>query len=704
MMRIRWKAPLMLAGASVVLLGCPRRPEAVTQEQYQETQPLPTEPRVQVQESAQAQQALTRAERTARSGSPQQGIDAYLSVRRTFPATVDGEEALYRAGSLYFEQGDYARARSAFNELLFENPLFDKAIDAREKLGLASLQVGAYRDAYQTLASIEDKVPESERQRVADAAAQAAQKAGMYSDALHNAVDQAGQAQGREAIQAAVAQVTDLVENNASAFDVAKVAAETSPSNPAWPTLEFKLARIYYHLRDWEHLNEALSAVIQQAPGSAYATQARSLQARIAHRDAVNPHAIGVVLPMTGKYQPFGEAVLRGIKLALEGTDIQLIVKDDQGDPARAATAIEALAFDDGAMAVVGPLLTDDAKRAAVVSEELELPILTMTRAETITEIGPHVFRNMLTNSAQAKALADFATQTLGYKNFGVLYPNIPYGVELANDFWDSVKQDGGQIRAAETYKNDQTTFTSEAKKLVGRYYLEDRTDYQQGARDLEKSKLDPYRKHKAFEKLRSSLEPVVDFDALFLPDDWRRVGLVAPALAVEDIITNACDPADLDRIKKTTGKDDLKTVTLLGANQWNSPTGPDGVPELIARAGKFVNCSVFVDGFYSDSERPATRRFVKQYKDRYRDAPAPGLLEAYGFDSAKMLRQLIDQQRPASREALRSALERLHNFDGATGVTSFNAQREAVKPLFFLRIEKGQIHELSPKEVLSGS
>lgn len=705
MMRAQWKAPLWIAGASVLLLGCPKRPEAVNPEPYSDQGPATDgQPRVEVQPSAQAQAALAQAEATARSGTPHQAIEAYLSVRKAYPATAEGEEALYRAGLVAFDQGDFTHARSAFNELLFENPLFDKALDAREKLGLSSLQVGAYRDAYQTLSSIVDKVPDSERPRVAAAVAEAAQKAGLFSDALRNAVDQAGQAQGSDAIAAAVQHVTDLVENDASARDVAQLAQDTQPTNPAWPTLQFKLARIYFHLRDWEHLEPALAALLQQAPQSAYAQDARALQTRIAHLGQVNPKVVGVVLPMSGRYQPFGEAVLRGIKLALDGTDVQLVVKDDAGDPARAATAVEQLAFDDGAIAALGPLLTDDAKRAAVTAEELALPILTMTRSESITDIGPHVFRNMLTNSAQAKALADWASQTLGYKSFGVLYPNIPYGVELANDFWDAVKKDGGTMRAAESYQNDQTTFTAEAKKLVGRYYLEDRSEYIQGARELNHGTLDSFHKHKAFEKLRSNLDPVVDFEALFIPDDWRRVGLIAPALAVEDIITNACDPRDLARIKKTTGKKHLKTVTLLGANQWSSPKGPDGVPELIARAGKFVNCAVYVDGFYAGSAHPATQRFVKAYQDVNKGGPAPGLLEASGYDSARMLREVIDQKRPATREALRDALEQVKGFDGATGVTSFNAQREAEKPLFFLRVINGQLHELDPKAPVSGS
>jgi hypothetical protein len=277
--------------------------------------------------------------------------------------------------------------------------------------------------------------------------------------------------------------------------------------------------------------------------------------------------------------------------------------------------------------------------------------------------------------------------------------------VELTNEFWDELQKRGAQVRGAESYAHDQTTFTDEAKKLVGRYFLEDRHDYLEGVSKIGASGRNAFQKRKAMEKLRSQLQPIVDFEALFIPDDWRSVGLVAPALAVEDIITNACDPQDLERIRKTTGNKNLRTVTLLGTNQWSSPKGRSGLPELVERGGKFVTCSIYVDGFFVDSQRPATKRFVEAYRQAYRDQREPGLLEAIGYDSAGMLRQVIGQSRPKTRAELRDRLAALKDFEGATGRTSFNDAREAVKPLFFLTIEANGVREIDPaQKVSSGS
>ncbi|HYO55777.1 penicillin-binding protein activator [Archangium sp.] len=670
--------------------------------------PFPTKPSVEARKDAQADQALAQAVQQAETAPRKQAAEAFLAVRKAYPQTTAGQEALYRAGVLFYDSQDYVNARKAFNELLFENPLHPQAPEAKRRLGRAALEVGAYRDAYQTLYSLAERAEGAERTQLLEDAAKAAEKAGLFGQALQISVDLAGKAQTPEAQQAAVARVQQLVEGRAGFVDVARVAEELSPSNPAWPVLTFKLARIYYHLREWTRLEETLNRFLAEAPNHPFAGQARELLARATRRVEVQPRTVGLLLPMSGKYKAVGEAVLRGVKLALSGSDIELVVKDTQGDVNVTGQAMEQLAFDEGAIAVLGPITSDESRRAALVAEELQVPLLTLTRQEDITGIGPYVFRNMLTNSAQARAIADFAMKQKGFKSFAMLYPNLPYGVELANGFWDQVVENGGQVRGAESYDHDQTTFTDEARKLVGRYYLEDRLDYVQGVREVQQqtSGQDAFRRRKAMEKMKGSVEPIIDFEAIFIPDEWRRVSLVAPALAVEDIVTNACDARDVERIRKTTGKKDLKTVMLLGTNAWSSAKGASGMPELVERGGKFVTCSVYVDGFFVDSQRQATQRFVKAYRQA-NDNADPGLLEAYGYDSARMVRQLLEsKQAPRSRNDFREALANVKDFDGATGKTAFDEKREARKPLFLLSVSNKGVTEVPPDQTaaLGGS
>ena len=682
---IVWAAGLLCGAA------CARSSEGVNGDR--ETQ------RYEPKKDPQADQALQKAAEVAQSSPKPKAMEAYLDVSRQYAQTTAAQEALYRAGVLAFESGDYLNARKAFNQLLFDNPLFDKALDAKLKLGLSALELHAYRDAYQTLSSLAPRLPPDSAKLALEGAARAAEGAQLYSDSLRLALKLLDEAKTPEEQRLALERLTSLVEGKAGFVEIAEAAQNIPASSPAWPIVTFKLARIYYHLRDWPRLEETLQTFLRQAPQHPFASQAQEMLSRARRRGDTRPKVVGALLQLSGQYKLFGDAVLRGIRLALQGSDVELVVKDTKGDPALAAKAVEELVFDNGAIGILGPLLVDESKRAALVADELQVPILTLTRAERITDWGPNVFRNMLTDAAQADALAQYATKTMGYKSFAVLYPNLPYGIELADQFWDRVVDYGGQIRGAERYGYDQKTFTTEVKKLVGRYYLDDRRDYLERVKEITSSISDPYRRRKALEKLRLSLTPEVDFEALFIPDAWSTVGLIAPALAAEDVITNACDPKDLEKIRKTTGRKDLQTVTLLGSASWSSKKSRNGIPELLERGGKFVMCSIYVDGFFVDSTRPATQRFVSKYQAAYKDEEPPGLLEATGFDSAGMIRKVIDSSGPRTRAEFREQLSALKNFDGATGRTSFNQRREAEKPLFFLTIEREGIREISPTQ-----
>jgi ABC-type branched-subunit amino acid transport system substrate-binding protein len=679
--------------AAIALCACPRRSPG---------QGADDQVRVEVKPSREADQALTEASQVVDTRSRREGIDALLSVRQRFPESTAGQDALYKAGLLAYEEGDYALSRKSLSELLFENPLYARANDARLHTGLAALELKSFREAYQTLSSLVDKLQGQDKVKAEDALARAAAGSQQFGEALKTALRRVDEAGSDDERKAALSALQDVVETKTTFLALAEAWNDLPSSHPGWPLLTFKLARVYYHLRDWQHLDETLHALLKNAPDSPWAPEAKELLARVSRRAVIKPHLIGVVLPLSGKYKAFGDATLRGIQLALKGSELELEVKDTQGDPALTGKAIETLAFD-GVLGIIGPLLSDESRRAALVAEELQVPLLALSsRSEGLTQIGPHIFRTMVTNAQQADALADYAMGTLGYKTFAVLHPNTPFGVELTNAFWDAIEKRGGQIRGVESYDHDQKTFTEEAKKLVGRYYLEDRSDYYEKLRDIREKDLDEYHRRKAYEKMKGALDPIVDFEALLLPDSWQEVSLVAPALAVEDIITNACDKKDLERIQKTTGKDKMKTVTLLGPSTWSSPKGTSGDPMLLERGGKYVQCSVYVDSFYEGSDRPATKSFVAAFREQHHEATIT-LLDAVAFDTAAIVRSIVERAGPATRADFRNQLQNLKGFQGATGTLSFDDQREAQRQLFMLSITAKGIKEVTPNRKPEG-
>ncbi|MFW5878941.1 MAG: ABC transporter substrate-binding protein, partial [Myxococcota bacterium] len=336
-------------------------------------------------------------------------------------------------------------------------------------------------------------------------------------------------------------------------------------------------------------------------------------------------------------------------------------------------------------------LLSGTAMAAAAKAQELGVPLISLSRAEGLTELGSWVFRNALADAAQARALVDYAVEHLDAERFGILYPDHEYGRNLMRHFWDEVESRRLEVRGVERYAHDQTTFQPLIRALVGRYHLQYRHDYMNEVRRIRSEVTDPIRRRRALSRALDDVRPVPEFDVLFIPDSYRSMGLIAPALAVEDVITNVCDRRDIRRIKETTGRDRLTEVRLLGPNAWHHP-------ELVTRGGRHVRCSVFVDGFFPESTRGETKAFVDLYRQTHGASASPSYLEAYGYDTAAIVRHLIEERRPSDRAAFREELIGLASFPGATGETRFRADGEADKPLFLLTVDGDEIVEIDPE------
>jgi branched-chain amino acid transport system substrate-binding protein len=365
--------------------------------------------------------------------------------------------------------------------------------------------------------------------------------------------------------------------------------------------------------------------------------------------------------------------VQEGLTLALGKTEgINVVTKDSQGEPDLAVAAVEQLAKE-GAMVIIGPVGAAEAAPAALRAQELGIPMISLSRVEGLTSAGPFIFRNSLTNSAQGKALARYVTEVMGLKAAGILAPDAPSGKEVTDAFWQTLDNSGGEVRAYETYPQDQTTFKYTIKRLIPHAGGVDRAEI---ARQVG-SEANAYRRKKKLAKLMGGGHPVVDFDVLLIPDYFTSVLQIAPSLKVEDVVTDAC---------MHHGKSTGRPVTLLGTAGWDSP-------ELIARGARDVQCAVIVDGFYVDSSREVTKKFVAEFNEQFKHSPT--LLQAQAYDTGLIARDLLLNLRPTSRDSFRQGLAGVHGFPGVTGATTFGPDREADKPLFFLTVDRTGFSEL---------
>jgi ABC-type branched-subunit amino acid transport system substrate-binding protein len=160
--------------------------------------------------------------------------------------------------------------------------------------------------------------------------------------------------------------------------------------------------------------------------------------------------------------------------------------------------------------------------------------------------------------------------------------------------------------------------------------------------------------------------QPIVDFEAIFIPDSHEKVALIAPQFLYNDV----------------------SGVLLLGTNLWHSQ-------ELLETAYSYVQGAVVPDAFFIDSPSARVKAFVKRYKEVFGNPPA--FLEAQAYDAAWILFRAVNQPRVWSRKTVKKALMEILDFQGVTGVTTFDVTGDVMKDLYLLKIEGRRFVQIKP-------
>jgi len=612
----------------------------------------------------------------------------YQQIIDSFPASPRYADALAALGDIYFRQSGCESGAIYLEKLVDNYPEHPQHLAAKRSLNSCR--------STQASTLFEDAENDQEKLKIAIDASKKAIEVSDFSgavkwlvSALKSSSDSSENAKFRK-------QITEIIESKISDQEVRVLLEEFDSTEFPVDLLTFKLGRILYNLKDFANAQETLSRAIQIWPTASSVDEAKHLLQLIAARSKVNPITIGVLVPMSGRLKRYGKNVSQAVRLAAgefessgKGKDappsINIVFRDSKGNADAAAKAIEDFVLIDGAIAVIGGLFRVESESAAHKAQELGVPFLSLSSIPKITDIGPYVFRSGLTNQAQITGIVDYAMDVLGLKKFALLYPRHPYGETFIHLFWDRIIEKGGEIRGVESYGSDDTTFTWPVKRLVGRARLKIRRDYKEAVKECKKQP-DPYRVQRCIRKVKSDLPPIVDFDALFIPDYPSTLVLVAPALASEDIIVEQ-SPRKLDKIEKTLGRK-VRPITLLGTSGWNNPVLPK-------KAERYVENAHFPDGFFPQSNEAPTVKLVSSFRKNFQRTPM--LQDALFFDAVTIVRQLVEKQKPPTRNAMREALRRVDNFNGATGKTSFRAGQDAQKSIHILKIKNSRIVEAPP-------
>lgn len=615
------------------------------------------------------QKEFSQAQIDSAAGGKAKALTRLKKIVHSHPTTDVASDANMMMGKIYYEAREFANAYTAFiaivnsevfspsegEALLWASRSLMRLGRADEALSLtqksakipglsAELKLEFYRLRYQILAGMGDRL-----------------------DALKTLVYLSMNDTDPAQRESARARANEIVESKLTEEELLTV-SRSGEYSWARGAAYFRLANSYFEQKDFSRARDAFTEVIGLAPNTDMATRAKERIDQIEARRRVDSGTIGAILPLTGKYAPMGYKTLRGLQLGLgiygaDRSNLRLAIIDEEGNPDAARRGVERLVAEDHVLAIVGSLLSKTAVAVASKSDEMGVPSIALSQKAGLTDVGPMVFRNSMTSEMQVRQLVRSAMEDLGIRRFAILYPNDPYGIEYSNLFWDEVLARGGTITGAQSYAPNDTNFASPVQRLIGTYYYEDRQDeYKNLLNDWQKKQKTVNSRNGPPEDL---LPPVIDFQAIFIPDSIKALGQIAPMLAVHDVTD----------------------VRILGTNLWNT----EGFSK---RADRFGDGSLFVDSFISSDESFKRTKFFRDFKAAFNEDP--GMFEAIGYDAGLMIRQALASGE-RSRVGMAQWMSKMREFPGAMGNLTISSNREVVRPVSTLTLREGQVVKLDP-------
>ncbi len=396
--------------------------------------------------------------------------------------------------------------------------------------------------------------------------------------------------------------------------------------------------------------------------------------------DKAKPNTIGCLLPLTGKYEVYGQKVLKGVELAVQdlhdeyGFDFNMIVKDTQSDDFKAGQAVDLLA-QKNVIGIVGPLLTLES--AGKRAQELGIPMIALTQKTDFPSRGDYLFSNFITPEMQVHALLGYARNQLNVQRAAILYPDERYGQKYMEIFLDTAQEFYIDVVGVESYPVSATDFSAPIKKLTGGYYqvptflkenLRERTGYHETNQWGEFTLSPATDSHTPGNENQPAVLDIKDsgrgFQAVFIPESASKLNQILPQFAYNDV----------------------KGMVLLGTNLWHNKT-------LLEGSSGYHKNAVITDGFFSNSTRQVTRKFKQNFTDVF--GSRPGFFEAVSYDTVRMVFETCMNQGVTSRQELKEALKAMRVYEGVTGDTGFDENGAPRKDLFLITIKRGRFVEI---------
>ena len=186
---------------------------------------------------------------------------------------------------------------------------------------------------------------------------------------------------------------------------------------------------------------------------------------------------IGVAEALSGGAAQYGISIRNGFQMAAEeinaaggvnGSQIELVIEDEQGKKEEAINAFKKLIFQDKALMLFGPTLSNSAAAADPIAQASKIVVFgTSNTADGITTIGDHVFRNSVTEGDVLPVTIRVASKVAKVKKVAVLYGNDDVFTKSGYDAFKKALEDQKMpVTTTETFAKGDVDFKAQLTKI----------------------------------------------------------------------------------------------------------------------------------------------------------------------------------------------------------------------------------------------
>jgi len=356
---------------------------------------------------------------------------------------------------------------------------------------------------------------------------------------------------------------------------------------------------------------------------------------------------VGILVPLSGELQKFGEAMLDGINLQLDkyraetGRKITPVVYDTRGDEIEAARILRRMSAG-GIAAAIGPLTSNEAAVSSAVLACGDLPLIIPAASQSgLTELSSSCFQLLPNLAWQGRKMADFAMSQLGADTAAIFTPTTPENLRMARAFDTRFRELGGTIICTEYFRTKETDFGPYVKDLKSQIIgqLLDSIIFINNDGDTIEAE-----------------EVPVWLDCIYIPAEAAQLRMILPQIDFYNLNT-----------------------TYLGGDGWGA--------DLVYRLGDHVTKTCyFSSGRIESGSSEEAQQFMADFDIKY--GRQPGHLETVGYDAMSLI-CLALKSGQYSRADINQHLTTIKGFVGASGKVTFGEKNENIElPVF--KIESG--------------